>query len=254
MDRGQHVGAVALTKEAVSLHTCMVQAQEEDRIPVYTLGGQQVGLPMGKREHFGKIPKRWTVQELLGSRGWIEVLRIPENVPVRDVHYKILDPVWRPKAVLLNQSGEANYIVGLPADCVGWYNASSLTVLTTDLQLRNLPLWRKGVTPYADDIPTPASPASSVDSSDGRISPISHPSQLQATSNDALKEHSGRLRKRRAGNAGDGCHNPSKKFAKVADSRPAVNIEAMCKLSDTGYTPVDKGTALVAPSVLVSGQ
>ena len=108
------------------------------RIKVYTFGGRWVGPPgVGEGDRFGTIPvDSWTIQMLLATQPWIEIIRPPNNDEkvCKDIHYRFLPENMKFRSIIHNtQHGP---IIGVNCEALGSYSATHLTAMTHCAQIQ----------------------------------------------------------------------------------------------------------------------
>ena len=109
-------------------------AVPSSHVPAFLeLSGQQVGLNgVGSGPTFGMIPKSWAAGQMTNTYHWIKVFATPDGKPIKDTHYEIMDPDWRPKQVTFHKrDGRSMVAVAMDsaASChADWITLSNYTV------------------------------------------------------------------------------------------------------------------------------
>ena len=115
-----------------------LKKQAPRRIKVYTFGGRWVGPPdVGEGDRFGTIPvDSWTIQMLLATQPWIEIIRPPNNDEkvCKDIHYRFLPENMEFRCIIHNTKGGP--IIGVSSEHLSAYAATHLTAMIQPAQIQ----------------------------------------------------------------------------------------------------------------------
>ena len=120
--------------EGVNRLNKTMAAVPSSHVPAFLeFSGQQVGLNgVGSGLTFGMIPKSWTAGQMTNTFHWIKVLAIPDGEPIKNTHYVIMNPDWKPKQVTFHKrDGRSMVAVAMDsaASCYAdWITLSNYTV------------------------------------------------------------------------------------------------------------------------------